>query len=193
MEIVQPGGDRDFRGGVQLLARLSDELPIPIVAKETGCGLSRAVGQLIRGAGVRTVDTSGAGGTSWVAVEAHRALDDTQKHLANELWDWGLPTAVSVLGLRGLGLDIIATGGLQTGSDVARALALGAKAGGLAAAVLKAHKAGGREGAKTFLEYAIASLRSIMLLTGCRTVDELRATRTVITGELRKWRAELSE
>ncbi len=187
MEIVQPGGDRDFREGLDTLARLVETLSVPVVAKETGCGLSRAVGEKIRAAGVRTVDVSGAGGTSWVAVEAHRAVDPDERALAEELWDWGIPTAASVLQLRGLGLDVIATGGLRSGSDVARAIALGAKAGGLAAAVLKAHKAGGRDGARTFLRRVILAVRAIMLLTGSRTVADLQRTQTILTGPLPLW------
>ena len=187
MEIVQPGGDRDFRGGVDVLARLVEVLDVPVVAKETGCGLSRAMGEQIRSAGVSCVDTSGAGGTSWVAVEAHRAVDPDEKALADELWDWGIPTAASVLQLRGLGLMVIATGGLRTGSDVARAVALGASAGGLAAAVLKAYKADGQDGARTFLRRVILTVRSIMLLTGCRTVGELQRAPTLLGPDLARW------
>jgi isopentenyl-diphosphate delta-isomerase len=187
MEIVQPGGDRDFSGGLETLQRLVEGLGVPVVAKETGCGLSRAVAEKIHGAGVRCVDVSGAGGTSWVGVEAHRALDEDQKFLAEELWDWGIPTAASVLQLEGLGLDVIATGGVRTGSDVARAVALGATAGGIAAQVLKAHRAGGFEGAREFLRRVVLSVRSIMLLTGSRTVADLQRARRVITGPLLAW------
>jgi len=186
MEIVQPGGDRDFSGGFAVFERLVNDLGIPVIAKETGCGLSRGVGTLLSRAGVRHVDVSGAGGTSWVAVEAHRARDD-QKALAEELWDWGIPTAASLLQLRGLGLTAIATGGMRTGTDVARALALGARAGGLAAPVLKAYKAGGQEGAQRFLERVITTVRSIMLLTGARTVDELTQTPRILGPDLQRW------
>ena len=187
MEIVQPGGDRDFSGGLDLLRRLVEELPIPIVAKETGCGLSRTVARAIAGTGVTAVDTSGAGGTSWVGVEAHRAVDPDERAMAEELWDWGIPTAASVLQLRDTGLQIIATGGIRGGSDVARAIALGAHASGLAAAVLKAHKAGGYEGAKTFLRQAVNVLRGIMLLTGSRTVADLRQAERVLEAPLHAW------
>jgi isopentenyl-diphosphate delta-isomerase len=190
MEIVQPGGDRDFSHGLETLARLVRELHIPIVAKETGCGLSRSVAQRIIETGVRTVDTSGAGGTSWVAVEAHRAVDDETRAIAEELWDWGIPTAASVLQLQGLGLDIIATGGLKSGSDVARAVALGATAGGIASEVLRAHKAGGYEGAKAFLHRAMSVVRAIMLLCGCGTVDALRRAQTILHPPLSAWRPE---
>jgi isopentenyl-diphosphate delta-isomerase len=190
MEIVQPGGDRDFTGGLDVLARLVEELSIPVVAKETGCGLSRAMGERIAKTGVRTVDTSGAGGTSWVAVEEHRAVDPDWKAVANELWDWGIPTAASVLQLQGLGLDIVATGGVRTGLDAARAVALGATAAGMAAQVLKAHKAGGYEGAKQLLERVVMTIKSVMLITGCRTVEEFRRTPKLLGPDLARWRPD---
>ncbi len=187
MEIVQPGGDRDFAGGVDLLRRLVDELPIPVVAKETGCGLSRTVGLRIRDTGVRHVDVSGSGGTSWVGVEAHRAIDPADKQLAEELWDWGIPTGASVLQLQGLGFEVVATGGIKTGTDVARALALGARACGIAAAVLRAHRSGGYEGVLGYLGQIITTLRSIMLLTGSKTVADLQRAPRVLIGELALW------
>lgn len=187
MEIVQPGGDRDFKGGLDLFRRLVDELGVPVIAKETGCGISRGVAQMIRSTGVTHFDVSGAGGTSWVAVEAHRARDD-QKALAEELWDWGIPTAGSLLQLRGLGVKTIATGGLRTGSHVAKAVALGAAAGGLAAPVLKAHRSGGIDGARGFLQHVIRTVRALMLLTGSRTVEALQRAPTVLGPDLDRWR-----
>lgn len=187
MEIVQPGGDRDFSGGLQVLRRLVDELPIPVIAKETGCGLSHTVGMRLREVGVRHVDVSGAGGTSWVAVEAHRAVTDEAKAIAEELWDWGIPTAGSILQVRDFGFKIIATGGLRTGSDVARAVALGAAAGGLAAPVLKAYKAGGYDGALAFLRQVVAVVRSLMLLTGSRTIPELQRCPRHLGPTLARW------
>ncbi len=189
MEIVQPGGDRDFSGGLDVFRRLVAELKVPVIAKETGCGLSRAVGEQLVAAGVRHVDVSGAGGTSWVAVEAHRAVSPEAKVIAEELWDWGIPTGASVLQLQGLGLQIIATGGLRRGSDVARAVALGATAGGLAAPVLKAHRAGGIDGARTYLGQVIATVRSLMLLTGSRTVAELQKAPSILGPDLARWRS----
>ncbi len=187
MEVVQPGGDRDFSGGLDLFRRLVEELGVPVIAKETGSGLSCAVVQKIRSTGVEHFDVSGAGGTSWVAVEAHRASDD-QKALAEELWDWGIPTAASLLQLRGLGVKAIATGGLRTGTHVAKAIALGAVAGGLAAPVLKAHRAEGSEGARQFLAGVIRTVRALMLLTGSRTVAELQRAPMILGPELAAWK-----
>jgi isopentenyl-diphosphate delta-isomerase len=186
MELIQPGGDRDFRGGRDTLARLHAELGLPIVVKETGAGLSRRVGEVVRQIGITTVDVSGAGGTSWVGVETRRATG-AARQLGEELWDWGIPTAASVGLLADLRLDIIATGGLRTGTDLAHAIALGAAAGGLAAPCLRAHRDGGYDGVVALLQSVIASLRAIVFLTGCRTPLELRRAPKVLGPTLRAW------
>lgn len=187
MEIVQPGGDRDFRDGLATLTRLSSELPLPVVAKETGCGLSAATARRLVAAGVRHVDVSGAGGTSWVAVETHRA-EGAAKALGESFWDWGIPTAASVLMVADKGLDtVIATGGVATGLDVARALALGAHAAGIARPVLQALSAGGEEAAHAFLDGVEAELRAAMLLVGARNIAALRQAPRLLVGELAEW------
>ena len=191
MELVQPGGDRDFRGGLDTIAAAVRELPFPVIVKETGCGLSRGVGERLLGAGVRHVDTSGAGGTSWVAVETKRAeavADHAARALGEALWDWGIPTAASVGMLAPLGFEtIIATGGVSSGIDVARAIALGASAAGIARPVLMALTAGGREGAVAFLRGVLAELRAVMLLTGSPDIASLRRSKRLIGAELRLW------
>lgn len=191
MELVQPGGDRDFRGCADALARLARELDVPVVAKETGCGLSARAARRILDAGVRAVDVSGAGGTSWVAVETHRAKDAgdvAARALGEALWDWGVPTAASVAICAGAGLSqVVATGGVATGVDVAKAIALGATAGGIARPMLKALTAGGRAGALAFAEAAEAELRAVMLLTGSRTLADLARAPRVLGSTLRAW------
>ncbi len=191
MELVQPGGDRDFSGGVETLRRLVAELAVPVVVKETGCGISRSVGRRVREAGVRYVDVSGAGGTSWVGVETKRAEeagDARGRALGEAFWDWGIPTAVSVATLAPLGFDaIIATGGITRGLDVARAIALGAHAAGIARPALRALHEGGRDGALAFFDGVEAELRAAMLLTGSRTVSALQKAPRVVTGELATW------
>jgi isopentenyl-diphosphate delta-isomerase len=186
MELVQPGGDRDFSGGVDTFRRLVAELGVPVVAKETGSGLSRDVILRLRDAGVAAFDTSGAGGTSWVAVEAHRAEPEARA-LAEELWDWGIPTAASVLQFRGLGVEVIATGGMRTATDVVKALTLGATVGGLAAPILKAHRRGGRAEVHRVLSSLVATIRALMLLTGSANVDQLRRAPIVLGERLRRW------
>jgi isopentenyl-diphosphate delta-isomerase len=187
MEIVQPGGDRDFRGGGALFERLVAELGVPVIAKETGNGISsRAAGKL-RAAGVAHVDVSGAGGTSWVGVETLRAEPDA-KRLGEAMWDWGVPTAASVMACARSGFTtVIATGGVSSGTDVARAIALGASAAGIARPTLKALRSGGREAVERFLDDVERELRAVMLLTGSRNLSELRRADRVIVGELLSW------
>jgi isopentenyl-diphosphate delta-isomerase len=187
MEVVQPGGDRDFRDGLKTLARLSHELPLPIVAKETGCGLSSSVVRRLVEAGVKHADVSGAGGTSWVAVETHRA-EGAAKALGQAFWDWGIPTGASVLMAADKGLDtLIATGGVATGLDVARSLVLGAHAAGIARPVLQALMQGGEEAAHAYLDSVEAELRAVMLLVGAPDIPSLRRAPRVLVGELRAW------
>lgn len=186
-ELVQAGGDRDFRGGLETFARLVRELPVPVVAKETGCGVSAEVARELRARGVRTVDVSGAGGTSWVGVEALRAPDAGTRALGEALWDWGIPTAASIGLVAREGLTVIGTGGVRTGLDVARALALGATACGIARPCLQALVEGGREGAEAYLDGVERALRSVMALCGARDVAALRAAPRRLGPELRDW------
>ena len=196
MELVQPGGDRDFSGGLETIQRLVEEVGVPVIVKETGCGLSPAVARRLRGAGVLHVDVSGAGGTSWVGVETRRAAaqgDSRARTLGEALWDWGIPTAASVALLAPLGFHtIIATGGIGSGLDVARSLALGATAAGIARPVLKALHTGGPAEARALLDAVEAELRAVMLLTRCANVSALRTAPRVVTGQLREWLGQLS-
>jgi isopentenyl-diphosphate delta-isomerase len=188
MELVQDGGDTDFRGVEATLARLASELSVPVVAKETGCGISAGVARRLRTAGVRHVDISGAGGTSWVGVEAERSRAD-DRPLGECFWDWGIPTAASLLLVSPLGFaSVIATGGIQNGLDAARALALGADAVGMARPVLQALDRGGRAEAVRLLSEVERELSTAMLLTGSRTPAELKGKPRLLTGELARWR-----
>lgn len=191
-ELIQADGDRDFRGAVDTIARLVDALPVPVIVKETGCGLSAQAAARLKFVGVTTVDVAGAGGTSWVAVEARRAAEGSRaRALGTELWDWGVPTAVATVACATQGLATIASGGLRSGLDVARALALGASLGGLAAPVLRAQRAGGVEAIGELLTGVIASVRAVMLLTGSRRVSDLRAAPRHLGAPLRAWLDDL--
>ena len=187
-ELIQPEGDRDFRQGTQSFRRLCRELPIPVIAKETGCGISRPVALRLRAAGVKHVDVSGAGGTSWVRIEALRAPGGAG---LGELYrDWGIPTAASLLQVRGLGLQVIASGGIRSGLDAAKAIALGATLAGTALPVYQAYREDGYEAARAFVDGLIAGLRMAMLLTGSRTLGELRRRPVVMGPALGRWQRQ---
>jgi isopentenyl-diphosphate delta-isomerase len=178
-ELIQDRGDRDFRGVVDAIARLVAESPLPIIVKETGCGLSAQAARDLLAVGVHTVDVAGAGGTSWVAVEQLRAKAGSESAaLGTELWDWGLPTAVSVVACARAGLTTIASGGMRSGYDVARAIALGARLGGMAAPMLRAQRDGGEAGVRAMIDRVVGSIRSVCLLAGCaKAADLARAPR----------------
>ena len=136
-------------------ARRSRSSALPVMVKETGCGISPAVARRLKDAGVRAIDVAGGGGTSWTAVESQRA-EGADKARGLELWDWGIPTAAAVAWLAAdavpdAGIDVVASGGIRSGLDVARALALGARLGGLAQPALRAVTEGGRAGGEAFL------------------------------------------
>ena len=147
--------------------------------------------------GIQHVDVSGAGGTSWVGVETRRAAaagDRPAQALGDAFWDWGVPTGACVALLAPMGFEtIVATGGVASGLDVARALALGASAAGLARPILRAlMSSGGRAAAIAQLDAIEAELRAAMLLTGCRDLPALRRAPRVVTGPLASWVQQLS-
>lgn len=184
-ELTQAEGDRDFRGGVETLCELRRALDVPLMVKETGCGLSREAGEAISAAGVEAVEVGGAGGTSWVRVESER--DESRRWLGDVFSEWGVPTAASLVLLEGLPLTLIAGGGLRDSIDLARSLALGACACSVAQPVLSAYHHGGPKGARLYLSRLIDGLRTACLLTGCRRVTDLASTPRIVGPQLERW------
>jgi isopentenyl-diphosphate delta-isomerase len=185
-ELVQKEGDRKFSGGMRALERILSELRVPVIVKETGCGISAGVARRLERVGVRYVDVSGAGGTSWVRVEDLRG--DARSHSLGELFrDWGIPTAASLVQLRGSKLIRIASGGIRNALDCAKALALGAELCGFALPVFRAYRSGGLDAAADFLEQTIEGLRVAMVLTGSRTLADLRRQPVVLGPRLERW------
>jgi isopentenyl-diphosphate delta-isomerase len=145
-ELVQAGGDRDFRGCLDAIARLVEEIGAQrVLVKETGCGIGPAVVRELFEGGVRAVDVSGSGGTSWTRVEQLRAKAPDARELGELFSDWGIPTAACVAAAREAApeIQIVASGGIRSGLDAARALALGADLAGLALPIVRAHQKGG--------------------------------------------------
>jgi isopentenyl-diphosphate Delta-isomerase len=139
-EAVQVEGQTRFAGLLHKIETVCRSLPVPVIAKEVGWGFCEEDIRRLAGAGVAAIDVAGAGGTSWSQVEMHRAQNESQARLAAAFIDWGIPTAEAILNVRRGAPDmaIIASGGLRTGVDIAKCLALGASLGGMAGPFLKA-------------------------------------------------------
>lgn len=185
-ELVQEAGDRDFRGSLDAIARAVETLDVPVIAKETGSGMSARTLEKLRDAGVRTVDVSGAGGTTWVGVEALRGTPESAQ-VGQALWEWGVPTAASVIYARGAGMEVIASGGIRGGHDSARALALGASVTAAALPFLRAAVDGGADAAAEVARVIIRTLRTAVLLTGSADLAALRQAPRLIGPNLERW------
>jgi isopentenyl-diphosphate delta-isomerase len=168
-----------------MFRRLVEEVAVPVIAKETGCGISRPVGERLASVGIRHVDVSGTGGTSWVRIEALRS--PAASRLGDVYRDWGIPTAASLLQLRGLPLVRVASGGIRTGLDAAKAFALGASLVGAALPVYQAYREGGLDGARLYVDALVQELKVAMLLCGTRRLSDLGEAGVVLGPRLTGW------
>lgn len=185
-EVVQPEGDKVGRGALDVIGALAKDHHI--VVKETGGGMSGAVIDSLKDAGVAAVDVGGRGGTSFSAVEFYRNRKRTladKKALGKLLWDWGIPTPASVVMARGK-LPLIATGGVRSGLDAFKLLALGADIVGIAGMLLPATLKSGEEVCSE-LKRIVRELKAVMFLTGSGTVKDISRTGLVIDPPLSNW------
>lgn len=174
-ELMQPEGEPNFRGVLAGIERLARELPVPVIVKEVGAGLSAGVVRRLIDAGVRCIDVSGAGGTSWSGVELLRSPSG---EIDDPFWDWGIPTAQAIADARTLceehGVTMIGSGGIATSGDMAVALALGAHLVASARPMLKTLAERGRNALVDLLRLWERHLRYAMFLTGSPDVAALR-------------------
>lgn len=169
-EAVQPEGDTGARGGLEAIRRLAKELKVPVLAKETGAGMTGLTAHLLSKAGVKAVDVGGLGGTSFSAVEYYRAQDQkdaAKARLGKTYWDWGIPTPASVREVRAAcpDLPLVATGGLESGLDALKALCLGADLAGFAGHLFRAAAKGPR-GAADEAALLLEELKTGLFLLG---------------------------
>lgn len=174
-EAVQPEGDRDWRGLLARIEGLARDLPVPVVAKEVGAGISGAVARRLWEAGVQVIDVAGAGGTSWAAVEAERARTPLQAAVARAFADWGIPTAQAIAEVRAACPDavVVGSGGIRDGLDVARAIRLGADLAGQASGLLEAATRSAESVAEHFATVT-EQLRVACFCTGSKDLAALR-------------------
>lgn len=176
-EALQAEGDTDWRGLLSKIEAVCRGLDVPVVAKEVGWGISAPVARRLVDAGVQAIDVAGAGGTSWSQVEMYRAPSERRRRLCAAFADWGIPTSQAVVQVRDALPDVplVASGGLRSGLDLAKVLALGADLGGLAGPFLKAADVSAAAVAELAEETAQV-LRLTMFCLGITTVEGLKGT-----------------
>ena len=185
-EIVQPEGDTNSKGCLEAIRALAREFPI--IAKETGAGISNEVALRLKSAGVRGMDVSGTGGTSFSAVEMYRSErmgDARGASLGLAFRDWGIPAPVSVIWAN-VGLPLIASGGVATRVHVAIGIVLGAKCAGVAKAVLREALESSEE-VERRLRLIMDEFRAAMFLVGAESASALSKKGYVLTGATREW------
>jgi isopentenyl-diphosphate delta-isomerase len=192
-ESVQPEGQTRAKGSDAAVRALTRRSPVPVIAKETGAGITQEVARRLRRLGVKAIDVGGVGGTSFAAIESLRAAaqGNTQRRSLGESFrDWGVPTAVAVVGSAASGLPVIATGGVRSGLDAAKALALGATVVGVGRPLLQA----ALKSEAAVLEWIAAfelELRTAIFLSGVRRAADLPRASVVITGRSQAWLEQL--
>ncbi|MDZ7714931.1 MAG: type 2 isopentenyl-diphosphate Delta-isomerase [Balneolaceae bacterium] len=176
-ELMQPEGDRNFKGIQNGIEQLVKDSPIPVIVKETGAGISKEVAYRLLNLGVSVIDTAGAGGTSWAKVENERAINQDPKEHFN---DWGISTVRSLQGILQLRKDfeygVIASGGIRSSHDIAKSLCMGANFSASAQPVIQAIVKGGQEELEKMFQSWKKDLKIILTLLGCKNLVELNSS-----------------
>lgn len=186
-ELVQPEGEPRYKGVLAKISELAKTIDVPLIVKEVGAGISKEVAIKLEMANVSAINIAGAGGTSWAGVEKLRAefaKDDLKKRLGEVFWDWGIPTAASLIEVRrAVKLPLIASGGLRDGLEVAKCIVLGADMAAMAYPFLRT-AAQSSESLFAFADTILAELKSTMFLVGAKNIDALASSRYILTGML---------
>jgi isopentenyl-diphosphate delta-isomerase len=185
-EAVQPEGQTNFKGVLAKICEIAGAIDTPMIVKETGAGISAEDAKALEDAGVKAIDVGGVGGTSFAAVEYYRS--STNQNLSGEaFWDWGIPTAISLIETaQTVKLPVIASGGVRSGTDVAKALSLNASLASISQPILQVAVKGAKE-TENKLSSLIEELRNALFLVGAEKLSDLSKTPVVITGKTGEW------
>lgn len=183
-ELFMPEGDKDFRGYFDNIKALNSNLEVPIIVKETGNGLSKAVSKKLIDAGIKYLDVAGCGGTNFIEIEDMRDFDSDYK----EFYNWGVPTAKAIIDARSISKDvfIIGSGGIKTAVDLAKAIIIGADMGAVSGEVLRYLLLGGYDACFEYLKEMNHRLKIVMALLGVKNIEELKNAPYKITGRLKE-------
>ena len=187
-EAVQPEGQTTFKGVLGKICEIAGELDKPVIVKETGAGIAAEDAKKLEKAGVKAIDVGGAGGTSFAAVEYYRSEASSVRHfLGDVFWDWGIPTAVSLAEtIQTVKIPVIASGGVRSGVDIAKSLALNACLASVCQPALEAAVKGAKA-TERMLSLLIEELKTVMFLVGAEKVQNLAKTPVVVTGKTAEW------
>jgi isopentenyl-diphosphate delta-isomerase len=189
-EFLQHDGSHVFRGVLNRLRELKSRVEFPLIVKEVGSGICREDAELLASTGVDALEASGVGGTSWAGVEYYRSVeagDGEKAELSKTFWDWGIPTAISILEVKtAVDIPLVASGGIRSGLDVAKALVLGADLTGLALPLLKPAMESWEDVLK-LLKKICEELKLAMVLTGSERIEDLKGKPYILTGFVREW------
>ena len=178
-ELLQPEGEPNFKGLLKRINKLVQQIGVPVIAKEVGAGISPQAAEQLLEAGVEGIDVAGAGGTSWAGVEILRNNSDAE----NDFWDWGLPTSYCIKEILKLkkkyDFTLIGSGGINSGTEAAKAFALGADLVGSARIILKELDLKGTEGVKNLITDWFEDVKHIMFLTGSESINDLRKDKLI--------------
>ena len=188
--MTQPEGEPNYTNVTSKIRQFVQDVGIPVVVKEVGSGISGEVAKKLEAAGVSAIEVAGAGGTSYVAVEYYRAKEmkmRSKEMIGDLFWDWGIPTAASLMMVKkSAKIPIVSSGGIRTGLDVAKSIAMGATLCAQAQPMLKPAMDSSKA-VRQHIEDLIFELKTAMFLTGCKNVRELSRLKYVATGELNDW------
>jgi isopentenyl-diphosphate Delta-isomerase len=184
-EAVQPEGQTNFKGVLAKIGEIAGELDKPVIVKETGCGISAEDAKALEAAGVKAIDVGGVGGTSFAAVEYYRSIN--QNNMGEIFWDWGIPTAVSLIETtQSVKIPVIASGGVRSGLDIAKSLALNASLASISQPMLEVAVKGTKE-TEELLSCLIDELRNALFLVGAENLESLAKVPVVISGKTAEW------
>lgn len=183
-EIFQAGGDIEFGLAARALKNLCESISYPVIGKEVGNGVSRESALLLKECGVKAIDVGGFGGTNFLIVDAIRTGLDYSAFSG-----WGIKTPISILESN-VGLPIIATGGVRTGLDIAKSIALGADIGGMASPFLKAFQSGGVEPVEGLINKISHELKVSMFLAGAENIEQLKKIKYILGGKTLEWKIQ---